>query len=221
MITTIEQAIQYCGNDVRMCGVLKELNIDTYERDGMMYVQYKGVIDIGGANIKFYDKITNMASTFKSRTDALGNLQANILTISTNGDIDRTKYSDDADMVYAIGGAKSFDSIGITYINKAESYEHSGLFGKVVGHVTNTQDNFAEILIINEYHNIIKLPYDYDVVLQKGKTYEMYLNVRVTESERPFIYIQYVEQKEDIAQDVVDQALLEHQIYLSTFENNG
>ena len=221
MITTIEQAIQYCGNDVRMCGVLKELNIDTYERDGIMYVQYKGVIDIGGANIKFYDRITNMASTFKSRTDALGNLQANILTISTNGDIDRTKYSDDADMVYAIGGVKSFDSIGITYINKAESYEHSGLFGKVVGHVTNIKDNIAEILIINEYHNVIKLPYDYDLVLQQGKTYEMYLNVRATESTRPFIYIQYVEQKENIMQDVVNQALLEHQIYLSTFENNG
>lgn len=87
--------------------------------------------------------------------------------------------------------------------------------------MTNTQNNFAEILIINEYHNVIKLPYDYDVVLQQGKTYEMYLNVRTTESERPFIYIQYVEQKEDIAQDVVDQALLEHRIYLSTFENNG
>ena len=58
-------------------------------------------------------------------------------------------------------------------------------------------------------------------ITSKGLEYEMYLNERVTESERPFIYIQYVEQKEDIAQDVVDQALLEHQIYLSTFENNG
>lgn len=221
MITTIEQAIQYCGNDVRMCGVLKELNIDTYERDGIIYVQYKGVIDVGGANIKFYDKITNMISTFKSRIDVLKKLQANILTISENGSIDRTKYNRDADMVYAIGCTKSFDSVSITYINKAESYEHSGLFGKVIGYVTNIKDNIAEILIINEYHNIIKLPYDYDLVLQQGKTYEMYLNVRATESARPFIYIQYVEQKENIMQDVVNQALLEHQIYLSTFENNG
>ena len=203
-----------------MCGTLKELNIDTSERDGIMYVSYKGVIDIGGANIKFYDKITNMASSFKSRVDALKSLRANIFTISNNGTIEKTEYNDSADMVYAIGAVKSFDSIGITYINKAERYEHSGLIGRVIGHVTSTQDNIAEILIINEYHNVIRLPYE-DVDIKVGQTYDMYLDVRSHESERPDIYIQYVEQKEDIAQDVVDQALLEHQIYLSTFENNG
>lgn len=220
MITTIEQAIQYCSNDVRMCGVLKELNIDTYERDGIMYVQYKGVIDVGGANIKFYDRITNMASSFKSRVDALKSLHANIFTISNNGSIEKTEYSDSADMVYAIGAVKSFDSVGINYINKAERYKHNGLIGRVIGHVTSKQDGTVEILIINEYHNIIRLPYG-EVDIYEGQTYDMYLDVRSHDSERPDIYIQYVEQKEDIAQDVVDQALLEHQIYLSTFENNG
>lgn len=218
MINTIEQAISFCHNETRLCGLLTELNIDTSEKETYALVSYKGIVDIGGCCIKFYGKISSNVSNFRAMVDALSDLNANILTISKDGDIKETKYADCADMVYIIGLVKTYDSVSATYIHKADHFQYRGFVGKVNGYVNNIEDNTADILIINEYHNIIHLSFADDVALTKGGTYEMYLDFAAHESKRPYMYIQYAERKEDIAQDVVEQALMEHQIYLSTFE---
>ena len=112
-ITNIEDAVKLCHNKVTIYGWLKELNIDTIDGSdaNSIIIAYKGVVDIGNALIKFYGKDYNTSSTFASTVDTLDKLEANIKTISYNGEIQQDNFGDKLSVVYLEGSIRNSESI--------------------------------------------------------------------------------------------------------------
>lgn len=218
-ITNIEDAVKLCHNKVTIYGWLKELNIDTIDGSdaNSIIITYKGVVDIGNALIKFYGKDYNTSSTFASTVDTLDKLEANIKTISCNGEIQQDNFGDKLSVVYLEGSVRNSESIRCDYIATSHSPTR-GIYGDVVGVALKDEDQELQILIINEYHNIIKLRHEYPRRIPDNTTVSLIVDIKPHESMRPDMFISVIAYSEDqIDKSVIDQALLEHEIYISTF----
>ena len=118
-IKNLDDAIASCTNYVETYGVLSELNIDIIEQGEKIVVKYKGVVDINNAFIKIYGSTNNNSLSFASTINTLKSLEAEIITMSNNGEVVDTKYNHHASVVYLKGKLVSMDAIKVEYINSA------------------------------------------------------------------------------------------------------
>ena len=228
-ITKIEEAIGVCENQVTLIGVLTELNIDVRNlQNETVSVNYKGVVDCHNAFIKIYGRFTNNDMTFKSAVQSLNNLTANIKTISENGEITETTYSHTASMVYVEGRFTSSHSINSDYISSTtKEQKDSDLYGYIIGVPLKwIEDKQVEMLVMtSHYHNILTFNcFDTHEEL-KGKTVymEAMYNSYDNEQYEPIVMATVKVMDYQIDQNVIDQALTEHDIFIASIgkTNNG
>ena len=219
MINNINDAIKACKNEIILHGTLRELNIDFDDRGDSIVVKYKGVVSLYTNNdiwIRFYGIISNNSPMFESIINELKSLNAFIKTISTNGEIDETNYSDLASIVYIRGVVMSATSIKAEYIAHGKESNEDYYLGEIKGIIigVNDIDNEITLLILDSYyHKYITLPCQMTNYLYQHsiETFNVVLNSyrdnkQPISCERVGVYI-------DVDESVIEQAKLEHDIY--------
>lgn len=217
MISTIEDAIKLCKNEVILKGVLSELDIDVRRTsDNDITLTYKGVVDVNDSYISFYGRVSNGSSMFTSVAKELNALESEIKTESEDGEVVDTSYSNKASRIYMHGGIISPNSIRADYISA--STFHPSFLAHIVGVYLGKHDDVDRILIINPYyHNIIHVKCDGDYSKLINKTVCVDMDISPYNEDMPPIgVVNIYKASEQISPNVIDQAKLEHDIYLES-----
>lgn len=213
MITTIEEAIKLCKNEVILCGVLSELYVDVRRTppDDITLV-YKGVVDVNKSYITFYGTVTNNSSMFTSIAKELNSFEAEVIVRAEDGEEVDTKYSKKASKVYVRGGVVSPNSIRADYVSASD------MSPRFTSYIVGVYLGDGDVLIINPYyHNIIRTVCPDTPSEFVGCTVCMVPMLNAYDEHFPPIEMTNVKKcDEQISQDVITQAKLEHDIYIKS-----
>lgn len=229
-IKNLDDAIASCTNYVETYGVLSELNIDIIEQGEKIVVKYKGVVDINNAFIKIYGSTNNNSMTFATTIKTLKSLDAEILTMSNNGEVVDTKYNRHASVIYIKGKLLSMDAIKIDYINSAP---HTLLNKRnlmfVVGLVEDfsIEEKWVDLFIFNDYYHqrmrIVVDPNTCWLKLNPNDIVRCWFGLSSYDTTYPPIQCTSFQKSDiSISDKVISQAKQEYEIYQNTLgQNNG
>lgn len=199
MDSTLYELAQKCKNEIRLIGTLSELNLDSYEKNGVLVVKYKGVVQCNNAFISIKSTLTSYDSTIVDF----------VKQFSNNEVIGRK--------VYIIGKLNSLKGINVSYMSCAydkEDYFKGDLIGVAV-------DNKTLLIVNNEYHDVLtfdSLGAKADYQLGKANLTLNKLVVKddiiINEGMPPIVNKQRLNIIDTVDKDLVAQALDEHEIYL-------
>lgn len=219
MITTIEDAIKNCSNNIVLRGKLQELNVDFNDRGDDVVVKYKGAITLWGTQgvwINFYGVISNNSPMFESITKELKALTACIKTISNNGEIDDVHYYFDACPIYMYGHIISPYSIKAEYIaqgsmeniDECSTCDLSG----IVADIDIDRHEVTLLIADSYYHQYVTLPYIGDAT-ETNEVRKFNVIVQPIISGYPPISCRPTQTHEAINKETIEQIKLEHEIY--------
>lgn len=232
-INTIDEAIKRCNNEITFNGVLTELNINIINRGEDVIVKYKGVVDKDNAFIQIYGTMSNNNIRFSSTLEELKSLQANIITLSEDGEITSTKFSNKAHVVYVRGKVINENSVSVQYMARSTSNENV-FENNIIGVIENInlENNKVTLFIIDDYyHQTLLLECNtkcIESLVLAYKDKDMYdtslvklvLNILpYTNNTTPFICSDIVMYDDNISMSVINQAKLERDIYLASGES--
>lgn len=219
----ILDAVKICKNDICIVGALSELSVDINDRDkDNVVITYRGVVNIRTAYIQIYGSVSNNSPTFKSTADTLSQLNANIKTISHNGDIESTEYNDKASMVYISGRVATSKSINVRYISSTTQDKYD-VTGELIGVPLERNGKIIKVLVITSYyHNIIEIECGniaewQNTILNKTVSFKID-TCSSKEIDRMPIYLSVKDILHDheIDTEVINNALTEHEIFLNS-----
>lgn len=232
-INTIDEAIRRCSNEITFSGVLTELNINIINRGEDIIVKYKGVVDKDNAFIQIYGTMSNNNIRFSSTLEELKSLQANIITLSEDGEITSTKFSNKAHVVYVRGKVINENSVSVQYMARSTSNENV-FENNIIGVIEdiNLENNKVTLFIIDDYyHQTLSLECHTKCIEDLVSTYKnkdmhdtsltkLILNtLPYTNNITPFICSDIVMYDDNISMSVINQAKLERDIYLASGES--
>ena len=227
-IKNLDDAIASCANYVETYGVLSELNIDIIEQGEKVVVKYKGVVDINNAFIKIYGSTNNNSMTFATTINTLKSLEAEIITMSNNGEVVDTKYNRHASVVYLKGKLVSMDAIKVEYINSAPHtllHKRNSMF--IVGLVEdfNIEEKWIDLFVFNDYyHQRIRITIDPNTCWSKlnpNDVIRCWFGLKSYDTMYPPIQCTNFEKTDILISDkVTNQAKQEYEIYQHTLEQN-
>ena len=234
IIDTIELASELCRNKISGYGILSELNIDIIDKGDSATIKYKGVIDVNNAFIKFYGSVSSGANMFSSTARKLSDVTSELEVLCNNGEIVETKHNDVASVIYFEGELMSSDSIRLTYFNNeviltyfnnevTQPY-NMGIISDVVGivdEVDKLNDNIRLFIINNNYHRMIEVNGATTINLDNvhnGDVVRCQFNTFGYRDICPPIQCTHCWAIDGIriAQDVIEQAKKEHDIYIKS-----
>ena len=227
-IQTIEDASKVCTNNVRLVGELNEFSIefsDPIGEDERVYVNYVGVVNVNDSYIQIHGSLNNMNPNFYSAIEKLKTLKPNLFTLFRQGEVVETEYSDECSLVYIEGRVSSAKSIKVDYISSSNS-DAIFLLGALTGvPIEKIDDNHAKVLIINnDFHNVITFECDkHGVVLENmiGKTINFSIKANKNKDTSPLSLEYMIEILDGVPKNVVDNAMAEHDVYLSMRKQYG
>lgn len=222
-INTIGEAVQTFTHHTQCVGVLSELNVDIFDKGNEnIIVKYKGVVDINNAFIKIYGNVSNSSSKFNSMMEKLKSLEAEIKTLSNDGEIIRTEYKSKASVVAIYGMITSPDSIYVDSINEVSSKVSPYFQGIITGYVldVNQQNRMAKLFVIDSYyHRTINIVFGANTSfndVEQGDMLKTYIDVFGYQDQYPPLQCTYYNKLDTkINDDVIQQALKEHQIFMN------
>lgn len=230
-INTIDEAIKRCNNEITFNGVLTELNINIINRGEDVIVKYKGVVDKNNAFIQIYGTISNNNIRFSSTLEELKSLQANIITLSEDGEITSTEFSNKAHVVYVRGKIINENSVSVQYMARSTSNEdvfENNIIGVIEN--INLENNTITLFIIDDYYhqtlslmcnnNVIRVLVDaYRYNIQDKKIVTLFISfVPYIKNSTPFICNDIIVHEDKINDNVINQAKFERDIYLASGE---
>ena len=227
-IQTIEDASKVCTNNVRLVGELNEFSIefsDPIGEDERVYVNYVGVVNVNDSYIQIHGSLNNMNPNFCSAIEKLKMLKPNLFTLFRRGEVVETEYSDECSLVYIEGRVSSAKSIKVDYISSSSS-DAIFILGALTGiPVEKVDDNHTKVLIINnDFHNIITFECDkHGVVLENmiGKTISFSIKANKNKDTSPLSLDYMIEILDGVPQNIINNAMAEHDVYLATRKQNG
>lgn len=216
VITTMEDAIKICTNDVEIVGALSEMHLNIrYDSSKMiMSIWYKGIINVNDLEyLSFQGFISSYDTTFQSFCDDMGitvddelrpvvaPLKAERFTCDINGERKLENYCDTDIVKVFIKGNYTKHGIRCRYVAKStQDYRMNVLIRGV-----KNPDTPHEIVIINDnFHDIVLWETENKNVALKA---ELYSNG---------IMWQEIESDFDISDDIIDRAVIEHEIFLES-----
>ena len=225
-IHTIEDASKVCLNTIRLVGELKELSIDIDERGDNIHVNYMGVVKVNDSHIKIHGSTNNLSRRFKSDTERLNELKANIYATFKSGDIVDTTYSDECSVVYIEGKVSSANSIKVDYISNSTSTDTTYILGAITGiPIEIVDENVIKVLVINNnFHNVMTFKCDRcNITLNTLLNQTVSFGVKANDNKNgsPLSLEYKIKLIDGIPQNLIDNAIAEHNIYLSTRKQNG
>ena len=140
-IKNLDDAIASCTNYVETYGVLSELNIDIIEQGEKIVVKYKGVVDINNAFIKIYGSTNNNSLSFATTINTLKSLEAEIITMSNNGEVVDTKY-----FRFCVDRVKTLEAEG-----KFRRHPIAWELWSVIKTTPINEINYSNYTVINDY----------------------------------------------------------------------
>lgn len=227
-IQTIEDASKVCTNNVRLVGELNEFSIefsDPIGEDERVYVNYVGVVNVNDSYIQIHGSLNNMSPNFYSAIEKLKTLKPNLFTMFRRGEVVETEYSDECSLVYIEGRVSSARTIKVDYISSSNS-DAIFLLGALTGvPIEKVDDNHAKVLVINnDFHNVITFECDkHGVVLENmiGKTISFSIKTNKNKDTSPLSLEYMIEILGGVPKNVVDNAIAEHDVYLSMRKQYG
>lgn len=216
VITTMEDAIKICTNDVEIVGTLLEMhfNIQYDSSKMMMNIRYNGIININDLGyLSFRGFISNYDTIFQSFCDDMGitidgelrlvvkPLKAERFTCDINGERKVESYCDNDILKVFIKGNYAKYGISCRYIAKStQDYRMNAL----IRGARNPNKRNEIIVIDDNFH---------DIVLWESKSKNVTL---IAELYSNGIMWQEIESDFDISDDVIDRAVIEHEIFLES-----
>lgn len=225
-IHTIEDASKVCLNTIRLVGELKELSIDLVNQNDNIHVNYVGVVKVNDSYIKIHGSTNNLSRRFKSDTERLNELKANIYATFRNGDVVDTIYSDECSVVYIEGKVSSANSVRVDYISNSTSGDTTYILGAITGiPIEIVDENIIKVLVINNnFHNVLTFKCDRcNITLNTllNQTVNFGVEANDNKSGSPLSLEYKIKLIDGIPQNLIDNAIAEHNIYLSTRKQNG
>lgn len=216
IITTMEDAVKVCTNNIEVVGALSEMHFDIqYDLSKMiMNIKYNGVINVNDLDyLSFRGFISNYDTMFQSFCDDMGIIiddelkpviipvKAGRFTCNINSEREIENYCS-TDIVKAfVKGNYTQHGIRCRYIAKStQDYRMNVLIRGV-----KNLDKPYEIIIINDnFHDIVLWETENKNVTLKA---ELYSNG---------VMWQEIESDFDISDDIIDRAVIEHEIFLES-----
>ena len=222
-IQTINDAFRICTNHVRLVGLLNELSVATNRHGDNIVVSYVGIVIVNDSYIKIHGKTTSSSPRFKSDVERLSELKANMNAKFTDGELVSTDFSDECSLVYIEGSISSSRSVRAGYICTSDT-DSCYMLGTITGvPVEIVNDNTIKVLIINNhFHNVITLKCNrYGSALQAmlNQTISFSIKTHNNINETPLSLVYTTKLADEIPQSVIDSALMEHDIYIATRNN--
>lgn len=216
IITTMEDAMKICTNDVEIVGALSEMHLNIqYDSSKMvMNIWYNGIININDLEyLSFKGFISNYDTTFQSFCDDMGitvddglrpvitPLKAERFTCDINGERKLENYCDTDIVKVFIKGNYTQYGIRCRYIAKStQDYRMNVL----IRGVKNPGKPYEIIIINDNFH---------DIVLWETKNKNVTLKAELYSNG---VMWQEIESDFDISDDIIDRAVIEHEIFLES-----
>lgn len=216
VITTMEDAIKICTNDVEIVGALSEMHLNIqYDLSKMiMNIWYNGIINVNDLEyLSFKGFISSYDTTIQSFCDDMGitmddelrpvvaPLKAERFTCNINGERKIENYCNNDILKVFIKGNYTKHGIRCRYIAKStQDYRMNALIKGV-----KNPDKRNEIIVINDNFH--------DVVLWGSENKNVTL---IAELYSNGIMWQEIESDFDASDDVIDRAVVEHEIFLES-----
>lgn len=199
---TLYELAQKCENEIRLVGTLTEFNIESYEKNGVIVVKYKGVVKCDNAFISIKSSFTNYDSTIKEFVNQF--------------------YGKDqiGHKVYIIGKLNSIGGITTNYISLANDSQQDCFKGRLIGVMLN---NNSVLIVNNESHQLLSFvspcaTNSNKCFLGQGNLTINPLIVQdnvIIDSGNPSITLENgLDYICPIDKEIVEQAIEEHNIYL-------
>ena len=216
VITTMEDAIKICTNDVEIVGALSEMHLDIrYDSSKMiMNIWYNGIINVNDLEyLSFKGFVSSYDTTIQSFCDDMGitmddelrpvvaPLKAERFTCDINGERKIENYCNNDILKVFIKGNYTKYGIRCRYI--AKSTQDCRMNALIKG--VRNPDKQNEIIVINDnFHDIVLWETENKNVTLKAELYSNGVMWQETESDF------------DITDDIIDRAVIEHEIFLES-----
>ena len=222
-INTIDDAAKICSNSIRLVGELRELSIGVNNYNDRVYVSYIGVVKVNDSYIKIYGTTNNNVPTFNSDIERLKSLKANIFSTFENNEVIDTVYSDECSMVYIDGKVSSANSIKVNYISNSTTNAPL-ILGAITGiPIEIVDDDTVKVLVINNnYHNVMTFKCDkHAIVLNAMLNQTINFSIKANDNKygSPLSLVYMIKIIDGIPENIIDNALTEHGMYLATKNN--
>lgn len=212
----MEDAIKICTNDVEVVGTLSEMHLNIqYDLSKMiMNIWYNGIININDLEyLSFKGFISNYDTMFQSFCDDMGitvndelkpvisPLKAERFTCDVNNERKIENYCDSDIVKMFIKGNYTKYGIRCRYITKSTQDYRMNVLVKGVRY----PDSLDKVIVINDNFH--------DIVLWESENKNVTLKVELYSNG---VMWQEIESDFDITDDIIDRAVIEHEIFLES-----